>query len=309
MLTRYDSVLQDSRLPRWLSVAAGIILVLTAWLWWTKVSVDPQRVFNGMLEQSLTTTSVTLHLEQSGQGVRTRQAIQFQLGAQNFARATTNIMQSGNTVSTETIGTQDYDYTRYTKIDTTSKTSSGKPVDTSHILHTWAKATPEDAAKNHIVPLLPQAVLGVGLPLGSLAVPMGNVDPDQRHALLEQIRDDRVYDVNFGKVEKRRVNGRTAYAYPVTLQPITYVRMMQNFAADLGLTQLEKIDPNFFSGAEPLHLTFVIDAHARQLIEVDYPPTNYKERYSGYGVRGNLQLPHHTISSDELQKRLSALQN
>jgi len=152
-------------------------------------------------------------------------------------------------------------------------------------------------------------VLGIGLPIGSIPVPMGNLNYDQRASLLEEIKADNVYVTNYAKMKKGTVNGRLAYAYPVTLQPITYARMMQNFAKAMGLHDLDGLDPNSLSSQQPIELTLVVDAHAKQLVEIDYARGTYKETYSNYGAISPINIPKKTITNAELQQRLSVLQS
>ncbi len=300
--------LDDPRLPLYLYGAGAVVFILTAWLWWAKVSVDPARVFNGMLANSLSTTSTTLDLSQPGDS-SAKEAIQLQFGASTFAHALTALSQNGNTVTTETIGTPVADYTRYATVKTNKTNKNGKPVDVSGIQNVWAKTTAAEAAQGQNTPLFEQAVLGIGLPLGSVPVPMGNVPLGTRAALLDEMRGDNVYSPDIAKMKKGVADGRLAYAYPVTLQPVTYARLMQNFAKALGLHNLDNFDPNSLSGQAPVEMTFVVDAHAQQLLEIDYASGNYKETYGNYGAISPVSLPQKTISSAELQRRLSALQD
>ncbi len=299
--------LDNPRLPLCLYGAGAVIFILTAWLWWAKVSVDPAHVFNGMLASSLSTTSTTLDLSQPGDG-SAKEAIQLQFGTNTFAHALSSLSQNGNTVTTETIGTPAADYTRYATVKTNKTNKNGRPVDVSGIQNVWAKTTAAEAAQGQNTLLFEQAVLGIGLPLGSVPVPMGDVPLGARAALLGEMQGDNVYSPDIAKMKKGVADGRLAYAYPVTLQPVTYARLMQNFARALGLHDLDNFDPNSLSGQSPVEMTFVVDAHAQQLLEIDYASDNYKETYGNYGVISPVSLPQKTIPSTELQRRLSALQ-
>jgi hypothetical protein len=302
-----SSPLDIPRLPFYLYITGVIVLLLTWWLWWAKASITPSGVFSGMLSNSLSVSSTTLSLLQSGD-TGTKEAVQMQFGGNPLAHASTTLSQNANTVKTETIGTPTADYTRYTSIKTNKTDKNGKSLNLSNIQNVWAKTTAAEAAKQQNTPLFQQAVLGIGLPLGSVPVPMGNMNSKDRTALLEQIKTDNVYSPNFAKMKKGTVNGRLAYAYPVTLQPVTYARLMQNFAKAMGLHKLDAFDPNSLSGQQPIEMTLVVDAHAKQLVEIDYASGNYKETYSSYGAIIPVNIPKNPISNTELQQRLSVLQ-
>lgn len=301
------SPLDVPRLPLYLYLAGIVVLLLTGWLWWAKASVTPKGVFEGMLSNSLSVSSTTLSLTQSG-NAGTKEAVQIQFGANPTAHAITTLSQNANTVQTETVGTQTADYTRYTNIKTNKTDQNGKPLDLSSVKNVWAKTTAAEAANQQNTPLFQQAALGIGLPLGSVPVPMGNVNSGDRAKLLEQIQNDNVYSPNFAKMKKGTVNGRLAYAYPITLQPVTYARLMQNFAKALGLHTLDTFDPNSLSGQQPIEMTLVVDAHAKQLVEINYASGSFKETYSSYGAIVPVDIPKNPISNTELQKRLSVLQ-
>ncbi|HEX3568873.1 MAG TPA: hypothetical protein VHT70_04345 [Candidatus Saccharimonadales bacterium] len=286
-------------------VIGAVILLLTAWLWWGKVSVDPHRVWNDMVRQSISTQGVTMHATQTSNGQTVDQYEQFQLGAgANLSHGITTLKQGTTTVHTETIGTTSTDYSRYTGIQTSQKGSNGKALDFSKVLNVWSQAP---AGKSNQAAYLSQAVLGVSLPLGSIPVPIGNVGASQRSDLLQEITNDQVYDVNYSSVKKQRQNGRLVYVYSVKLQPVTYVRLMQNFAKAVGLHDLDAIDPNSYSGSQPFTVSVTVDAHAKQIVNVTYQGAHYQETYSSYDVPVTTPVPAGAISSDELQKRLGAL--
>lgn len=306
-MEQFDLLLKKRWLPLQLFTAGVVILLLTVWLWWGKVSVEPQRVFAGMLQNSLSTSGVTVTLNQKDGADTIEQAIQLHLGAEPFARSVTTVSRAGDRVTTETLGTRDADYTRYTNIATSRKGPDGKPLDVSQLKNVWAKTPAAELAQQQAAPLFQLAALGVGMPLGTLPVPMGNLSSEQRAALLQQIREDNVYAIDMGKIKNRSHNGRLAYAYELQLQPVLYVRMMQRFAQALGLPELDQVDPNSFSGQAPLKMTLVVDAHARQLVAVEFPNKNYRQTYSGHGLFGQPNVPKQTITGAELQKRLSVL--
>jgi hypothetical protein len=292
------------RKPLLFFYGAGIILLgVAGWLWFAKLTINPERVFWGMIEQSLATNGVTVQSTQTGNGSNVHQTIQFSLGSQNISHSLTTLVQGSTTVVDEMIATPKADYTRYLSIKTDQKSKEGKPLDFTKVLGVWAKR--EGNAQ-----LLAQDVLGTGLPLGGVAVPVANLSPELREKFVKQIKDQGVYKVSFkdSDVKRKTVDGRQVYVYTVKVQPVMYANMMKTLAKSSGFHQLDNLDPNNFSGQQPFEILMTVDAHAKQLITAEGVGAPIKQTYSGYDIPTNTEAPTTTIPIEELQKRLSKIQ-
>lgn len=285
---------------------AGVLVLLASGLvWWFGVRTQPERVFEGMLEQSLATSGVTMQASQGGGGSKIDYTLQYSLGAENTARSLTIVEQPGSKVATETIGTTEASFTRYKNIEIDQSQEAGGPVDTSNLEGVWAKD------KNGQNSLLGQAVLGLSLPLGALPVPIANLQPEERHKLLEQIKSENVYDVDYENIEEHREDGRLLYTYKVKVQVILYAHLMKKFAAALGMHEFDDLDPNQYTGTPPLELEMTVDVRSRHLTKLQIPDQDggkpYVQTFSGYDIPAAADLPKETISNTELQKRLQEL--
>lgn len=272
--------------------------------------LNPKRVFWSMLDNSLSTQGVTVEMLQQSGSDQLKQYTQMELGATDKAHALTILRQGTSEVRTEIIGTQNADYTRYLSIKTSQKGANGKPLDFSKVLKVWAKSddSQQTTTQSGGHQQFAQAVLGIGLPVGSVPVPIGAVTSSQRQSLVGGIKGDGMYNVSFkdGDVKKERKNGRLLYTYSAKIQTILYVRYMKEFAKDLGFHELDSVDPNTYQSAAPLNVKLTVDAHSRQLVGVD-TGQGYTQTYSGYGLPLQVGVPGHPISSAELQRRLSNL--
>ena len=296
--------------PYWRLYFIGIIiLLLSGWLWWTRVYLGPERVFWGMVENSLSTRGVTIEIAQTNDQSSIRQLVQMELGPTDRAHSLTTLKQGATEVKTEIIGTRDTDYTRYRSIKTNQKNAAGKPLNVSKVANVWAKSDgaqqSETQSSSH--QLFAQALLGIGLPVGSVPVPVGEVTPEQRGDMVRRIRGENIYGTSFDKAKKERKDGHLQYTYDVKIQTILYVRMMKDFARSLGLHELDQVDPNLYQTAEPLHVKLIVDAQSRQLVGVENQQAGYKQTYQGYGLPLKVEVPKRPISSAELQRRLTEL--
>jgi hypothetical protein len=290
------------RKPLFLLYTGGVLLLLVGGgLWWWKLCTDPQKVFWGMMEQNLSTRAVTIEAQQDSNGSGMRQTVQYSLGANNVTRTLTVITQPGTEVKNEMFATTKHDYTRYLSVKTTQKSADGKELDFSKVIGVWAKS--DDGQSQ----LFPQAVLNSALPIGGMAVPIGHLDPVKRERLMKQILDDNAYDANYDSVKKQDYRGRKVYVYDVTIHPVAYAGIIKQFAKDLGLDQLDQLDPNTYREQPNIEMRFTVDVKSRRLVKVELPSNNYVQNYSSYDVPISLQEPKNTISTTELQKRLSDL--
>jgi hypothetical protein len=137
-------------------------------------------------------------------------------------------------------------------------------------------------------------------------MPLGEVSPGQREDLIREMKSENMYDVPFKDVKKERKAGRLLYTYDVKIQTILYVRLMKEFARDLGLHELDAVDPNTYQSAQPISVKLTIDAYSRQLVSVD-GGQGYTQSYTGYGLPLKTSVPKNPITTQELQKRLGAL--
>lgn len=300
MSISYQELSQKKAVYYWLYGFGAVLLIITGFLWWTKVSVDPQRVFESMLSNSLKTSGVATKVHQESQGTTIDQTIQFAAGSTNQAQAITVIKQGTTQVKTELRGNATDTYTRYASIAAGTQNNAKL----KGIVGVWAKS---DGSGDAVTPLLSQAVLGVGLPVGAVPIPIAQVSNDDRASLLRQIRENGLYQVKYDSVKRTHKAGKLLYTYQVTIQPIVYLNVMKNFAKAVNMRDLDTVDANSYSGAEPVILAITVDAHARQLTQVK-TASGYAQDYTSYGVIPSVVMPTKTITSSELTKRLSALQ-
>jgi hypothetical protein len=294
----------EARSYLWAYIVGTGILLGCSTLWWFTVFIGPKHVFWNMIENSLSTERVVLETNQSNSNSWLRQLIHVDTGRANMARSLTTLKQGNTEVKTEMVGTKDADYIRYLAI------SSDTKADVSRVKNVWSKSDEtqqqtETQAGAH--QLYAQATLGIGLPLGSVPVPVGSVTLQQRKKLYDFIRTQNVYAPDFGKVKKERTDGRLLYTYDVTMQTILYVSMMKAFAEDLGLHELEAANPNSYRNNPTLKVSITVDALSHRLARVNFTDLGYSQAYTSYGLPLKASVPKQTISSGELQKRLDEI--
>lgn len=291
-------------------VRAGILLIIATgiggWYYWTNVFDNPGRVFDNMLTTVLSSPSVTKQITQTEGEQSLNQTLQLTTEPTAQAHGRNVLDQgAGTVIITESIGAQKADYVRYNSIKTEQKNDQGKDFDFGRVLNLWGKVT-TDQTTGSAPQLYNQTVLGV--------VPMANLSLSQRQQLIAQIKKDEVYKVDFSKAQRQRVDGRYVYTYPVTLDPVTYIKMLKTFSAQLGMHQLDNVSVEDYAGSPALGFAFTVDILSGQLTKIVYvnpeDPThpNRIETYSAYGARVVVPEPRDYIGLTDLQTRLQQVQ-
>ena len=281
------------------------LLVLAGWIAYAKLSINSERVFWRTLDQSLTTSAVTVQSTQTNNGVTAQQALQYSFGAPNIAHSLTTLKQGKTTVVDEMLNTPTADYTRYVSISTDEKGPNGKPLNFSKAVGVWAKA--EGATMQHA---FPQIALGTSMPLGGVAFPIANLTPQARAQLVKVIRDNNVYQVNYDSVKKIHQDGRLLYVYSIKINAVAYAKMMKQFAQTIGLHDLDRLDPTSFATQADFGLKLTIDVRSHHVVTAASDTATaatsaVSQTYTSYDVAVTMPLPTKTISTAELQKRLA----
>lgn len=282
---------------------AFVVFVVGAWAWWHSVRSNPKRVFEAMLVNSLKIRGVTDHVQQSSDNQHLNQIVELMSSPANTVHAQTTLSQDGDnaaSVITETIGTPFTDFVRYTDISTSQKDASGKSLDFSKVKGIWGKTSSVEGSDQTTGQLYNQMVLSV--------VPLTNLPAAQRKDLIHKIKTQDVYSPDYTNVKRDIKNGRPEYTYTVTVKPQPYISMLKLLGRDVGLTQLENVDPASYSNAAPLEFKLTVDVWTRQLTSIAYSSGDRSEKLSSFGLERFVKAPTDSISIDELQTRIQSLQ-
>jgi hypothetical protein len=283
-----------------LTVAVALLLA-SGGLWAYTVDQSPSHVFADMLRSNLSTTGVTRILQQQGSGLDVSQYTQLTLGSQPTAHALTFFNQNGGSIVTEEVSNRANDYVRYKKIVATSKSRSGKVIDTSGLVGKWAKLGADGSLGSSVTAgLFDQALLGV--------LPIGNLSTAGRQQLLTYINGNSIFSFDTSKVKKLILNGRPIYQYDVSVKPAVYVALMQQFGKMVGATEYANLNPSDYSGASILHITISVDRSSHTLAQVYQSATRHTETYTGFGISAPVAMPTATLTTKQLEDRITSLQ-
>lgn len=288
----------------WVGIAVVVLAVfLTAS--WRKAANDPRQVFWDMLAQNLSTPGVTVHMNQSSGSSGAQELVQFGFGAVKQARTATKLTRNGTAVTTQSLELPGKSYVQYADIvPAGASAKSVKKSSFAGVVGVWADTSAANSSPGDkgVPPIFGQVLLGLSMPFGNLAAA-------PRAALLQEIRQNAVYVTSFAHTKKQMAAGRPQYVYTVQIEPAAYVKMMQDFGDDMGMHELDQLDPGSYVSQAGTTVTWTVDVHSRQLIAVTYEASGRHETYDGYGIPLAQSAPAKPISAATLQARLSGALN
>lgn len=283
-------------------VLLGVILVAglisAGWLAWSKIVINPDRVFSDALNNSLRTPSVTRQViqNQGTSGVEQVSHISFRQPTPN-ANTKTVIYQTTATnttasVETETIGTNDSDYVRYTEIkEAGGDDGTGGLGD---LIGTWAERNDSDSpAPGGNLTFFNEGLFSI--------IPFGNLDKQSRSSLINLINKKNIYQ--YTSAERKFENGRLVYTYSLNINPSDLVEVLRSYMELTGNGEPDQLDPAEYENAPPIQIQVTVDVLSRQVSAINYPQ-NRTENYSGYGLYRPVEIPSETIPIEDLQNRV-----
>ncbi len=283
-----------------LLVLAGIgLLASSGYYWYNNVLTDPTRTMSDVLDKSLQTTSVYRTIDQTNNQNSVTQSLYLSFTPKIYAKSVTHLEESGSagnsSVTTETLGTTDADFVRYNAIDISSRNSAKQNFD--NVLNVWGKRQPPKDDPQ------PASFLNDAL---FVAVPFGNLTSDQRKQLKDEINKVNLYQI--AKTETKFQNGRPVMNYTIDISPQALVQVLAKYVEITGVGNSKDLDPARYEGASTTQITIQVDLLSRHLNKIEFLESGRTETYGAYNLQQDVSLPTQTIEVDELQNRLTEIE-
>jgi len=280
-------------------IGGTLLFLVSGWLLWNNLSVQPVRVNRGTISNNLVVSGVTRRAISKDPNGSLNQYQQVTLGAQNVVRTAATIEQSPEgepttKIMSETIATPEDNFSRYVGIETSQKAPGDKSFDFAPVLNQWGKQPVEAETSGAFSEAL----------FGDL-VAFANLPANRRNPIINDMKNNKVYTVDFSAVSKRRENGKLIYDYEVKVAPEQYLKALKQIDEATGLKQLTSLDESQFAGAEAIKFKVSIDAHAQQMVGLSYEGDNRTVTFANYGALVRVDIPTNTVTQVELQTRLN----
>lgn len=304
-IKKKPTILKNRKNSRENLILGGVLALAVAlfvgslWLWWTKSFTNADNVFQSMLENNLTSQSVTRTIEQSEANGGVVQNIYVSFTAPEVISESKTVITEKNQdrsttkVTTKSVGTSKADYVKYESAEGTEGLSLAGNLD--NVLGVWGKRGDDGGLQSPA--FLNEAAFSV--------VPFGNLPTAQKNELMKLFADKDVYE--YTKAEKKFENGRYVYNYRVSLKPSGLIEVLKKYAELSGVGDSSQLDPANYEGAAAVALDFKVDIMSRQLLKIDYLSSGRVETIENRGLKRDVKIPGQTIPLDELQQRISGM--
>ncbi len=280
---------------------AVVLLSISGFYWYKYVLTDPDRILSGMLDKSLNSISIQRNLSQEEAGNTFNQTTYVAFSPEVKSKTVTEIReidQAGDTtVTTEMQGVKDVDYVRYTDISVSGNQTNNQNF--SNVLNVWAKRG-QDPAAGTSPTFLNEAIF-----LRSL-VPFGNFTERQRDFVKSEINRSGLYQIE--KTKQEFINGRPVMTYRMNIDQKSLIEMLAKYSQVSGIGTNLKLDPSQYEGSQKVPVVMQVDILSRHLKKIEFGGLNTSITYGAYNSRQQLNQPDKTISIEELEGRLRALE-
>jgi hypothetical protein len=280
-------------------IIAVLLVIISSLTWIRQVYYSPERVFNAMLENNLSTNGVTRTRIQEQQAGKKEDIEQVSFVPEAAVRTLQTIDQKtpdgNNKVVTQSIGTLTNDYSEFISIDVSQKDAKGKKLNYASVEKQWGKTDPKEQPAQ----IFRSTVLS--------PIPFANLDQGARTKIIDLMKQSKAYDVQYSRVKTVKVDGTEALAFPVKINSEKYVTVLKQLATFIGVNNTDDLKPEDFKDQPPIEVTIAVGKLSRQILEVTYAG-GQKETYSAYGMVEPIKIPQSTISLNELRQKAESIQ-
>jgi hypothetical protein len=272
-----------------LAITVLVASVLFFWYWYNNSYLNPERTFWSMINHNLQTSYVTRTSSQTAGQQSLQQVTDIQFVPNLMSRSTVTIenTETKEKVTTETIGTPNADFLRYTVL----QTENGQNY--SSVIGKWAVQKGTEQRE-------PQ-ILSDSL-TGSILF-FGNLNKSQREQLIKELQQTKAFKERtfIGETTK---NSRKVFSYDVTVDLAAYAKVYKNYLKMIGQPQLAENIGNQQPGST-FKIKLDVNASSRRPASLIADAPNQKETFSNFGPYKPLQTPDTKLTVTELQQLLS----
>ena len=286
------------------TVLGALLLIITGVVAYNRLYMTPERRFWMAIQNSLQTRSVVRTVESGGTGNKTIENSRFNFGFEATINRITSVGSKNATtesnVTTQNILTPTAQYVRYTNISTSEKKADGTAYNFEPVLGVWAEqaqaTTPEEAEQLKLSFVQPQVTLA----------PFANLNARDRNAILNELKNNGVYEIDFKNTGKQEVDGREFIVYPAKVKLKKYVAVLQHTFDLMGYGSFPPLNADSYPEKARYNAKFLVDP--RDNVITGIMLDNQTEKYTNYGTNIKAPIPSSTIQIKQLQEQLESLQ-
>ncbi len=286
------------KLTKYFLVIGLIIALVFSCLWYSRVYMNSERRFWSAVENSMSTRSVVRTLSEGGSGNQVVQDYRFHFSPQQVIENRVDFKQKSATTDTEVVTEgiifPQEQFLRYTKFRNDTNGEEGANLDS--VLGEWANqgsgaGEAEEARLNYLSEYVTLAVFG-------------NFNAQQRAELINNLRQNNVYDVDFNNVLEDELDGEDVKIYQVTVNLRPFAELLNEAFVMAGYGDFPPLNPENYREGSTLKSVFKV-AGNNSIVGINFG--NRNEVYSNYGVIKIIERPEADMTINELQNEVQSI--
>lgn len=291
MLKNYKSIIISA-------VAVGLLLFIGGgWSWWHLVYSSPKNTFQRMISSSLSSPSST-KVQKNDSDIVEESKKSIQRNTPNAIVKTETASSKKGTdlaIAEESIASLHEEYSKYTVLNIEKQNGRQNYND---IIGVWSRV--DDEAAKDDVQSVARSIFNV--------VPIVQLTESDRQEIVQYIKDNNVYTVDYDSVKRMNVDGRPHYIYAIEMNTYEYVSMLKKLAGKLNMHLFDNINADNYKNSQPAKFNFDVDVWSGQLVSFDTADGSSKQEYGAYGIQVPINFPKNYISKDEFQNKINSKQ-
>ncbi len=283
------------RAGRYIIVVCLLIVVggLGVFLWQKSAPMSPDKALYAALDENLRQPGMSCQISQSDTTSSTVVSLDIDLKSTSGILARTVLRQQSSSVTTEELDTKGSAFIRYTQLETTQKAPNGQKWAASKALNVWAQTH------------LSSPTLYARTVLGNCVVPLAHLSVTDEKQMSDELRKGKIFTYDTSKVRRETLRGTPVYVYDVTVQPKPYVDLMKQVAKATGMADVKAVNSSEYASRTPQKMQFYVSRQNPHVQQIVYATKKRKITFSDYGQIPRFKVPTQSISTQELQKRLT----
>lgn len=253
--------------------------------------MNSERRFWSAIGNSMSTPSVVRTLTDGGSGNQVIQDYRFHYSPQQVIENKVDFTQKSATVDTKVVTEgiifPQEQYLRYTKFKDESNGQSTSNLDS--VMDKWAfqqSDDEEEARQNYLSEYVTLAIFG-------------NFNAEQRRELLDELRDNNVYNIDFDQVTEEVFNSSKVNVYQVSVNLRSFVQILNEAFVKAGYGEFAALNPENYREGSMLNAVFRVAKNNNSIVGISFG--DREEVYSNYGVIKDIDAPEANLTIDELQ--------
>lgn len=253
--------------------------------------MNSERRFWSAIGNSMSTPSVVRTLTDGGSGNQVIQDYRFHYSPQQVIENKVDFTQKSATVDTKVVTEgiifPQEQYLRYTEFKDESNGQSTSNLDS--VMDKWAfqqSDDEEEARQNYLSEYVTLAIFG-------------NFNAEQRRELLDELRDNNVYNIDFDQVTEEVFNSSKVNVYQVSVNLRSFVQILNEAFVKAGYGEFAALNPENYREGSMLNAVFRVAKNNNSIVGISFG--DREEVYSNYGVIKDIDVPEANLTIDELQ--------